>query len=167
MSPRLSRILHRAKRLLCPPGELVSNNDRLLLRWLGISLIALAIVTVLSLAGLMEEVELEQIRVLAGSPFYMTGEEAQVNLMGPGGTFALSLFTALALTLVLLRERRFVGRLQIFIPALVVLALPGLLCVLWGGVLNMSMPVLTAILCYVGCELRPIERALRHRYFPR
>jgi hypothetical protein len=59
---------------------------------------------------------------------------------------------------VLLRERRFSGRLQVGILAVVALALPGILCVLWGGVLNMAAPVICALACWFGAEILHLFR---------
>lgn len=161
MSVRLHRLLH----LICPPPGRFTVGDRFLVRWLGMSFLVLALSTGAALSGLAEELELEQIRFLGGNPFYISAEEAQVSLLGPAGTFGLCLGVTLWLSAVLLRERRMAGRLQIMLPALVALALPGLLCVLWGGVLNMALPLLCALLCWLGAELRPLARSLRHALF--
>lgn len=161
MSLRLHRMLH----LICPPPGRFTVGDRFLLRWLGLSFIVLALTTLAAFCGLAEELELEQIRLLGGNPFYISAEEAQISLLGPAGTFGLCLVVTLWLSAVLLRERRMAGRLQIMLPALVALALPGLLCVLWGGVLNMALPLLCALLCWLGAEMRPLARALRHMLF--
>ena len=76
-----------------------------------------------------------------------------MNLLGPAGIFALCLVVTFYLALVLLRERRFAGRLLVSILAVVALALPGILCVLWGGVLNMAAPVICALACWLGSEI--------------
>ncbi len=136
----------------------ITSADRLLLRWAGLSFAVLVLIVTLTAAGLMEHLELEQIRFLGGSPFYIGAEEAQISLLGPAGTFGLCLGVTLYLPLVLLRERRFSGRLQVGILAVVALALPGILCVLWGGVLNMAAPVICALACWFGAEILHLFR---------
>lgn len=157
--------LHRLLRVICPPPGRISVGDRFLLRWLGMSFAVLAVVTALGLSGIISELELEQIRILGGNPFYIDAEEAQVSLLDPAGTFALCLVLTLWLTIVLLRERRLVGRAQIMLLLLTALVLPGMLCVLWGGVLNVAAPLLCALLCWLGAELRLPARRLRHALF--
>lgn len=164
-TPRHSSLPHRLLRLICPPPGHISVGDRFLLRWLGLSFVVMAMVTGLGLAGIINELELEQIRILGGNPFYIGAEEAQVSLLGPAGTFVFCLVLTLWLTIVLLRERRFVGRVQIMLLLLTALVLPGMLCVLWGGVLSMAAPLLCALLCWLGAELRPVARRLRHALF--
>lgn len=164
-TPKKSSRLHRALRLICPPPGSFTVGDRFLLRWLGLSIVVLALTTAAEFFGFSDALELEQIRFLGGNPFYIGAEEAQVSLLGPAGTFWLCVAVTLWLTAVLLRERRFLGRVQIMLPALVALALPGILCVLWGGVLNMGDVLLCALLCWLGAELRPLVRALRHLLF--
>ena len=101
----------------------------------------------------MQHLEWEQIRFLGGSPFFIGAEEAQINLLGPAGIFGLCLAVTFYLALVFLRERRFSGRLQVFLLALAALALPGMLCVLWGGILNMSAPLICTLTCWIGAEI--------------
>lgn len=161
MSVRLRRLL----RLFCPPPGSFTVGDRFLVRWLGLSFIVLALTTAAEFAGFADALELEQIRLLGGNPFYIDAEEAQISLLGPAGTFGLCIAVTLWLSAVLLRERRFLGRVQIMLLTLVALALPGILCVLWGGVLNMADALLCAALCWLGAELRPPARALRHLLF--
>lgn len=133
------------------PG--ISRADHQLLRWAGLSLAVLVLIVILTAAGLMEYLEWEQIRFLAGSPFYIDAAEAQISLLGPAGTFGLCLLVTLYLAFVLLHERRFTGRLQVGILSVVALALPGILCVLWSGVLNMAAPVICALVCWLGAEI--------------
>lgn len=136
----------------------MNRTDHLLLRWAGLSFVVLVLIVILTAAGLMEYLELEQIRFLAGSPFYIGAEEAQVSLMGPVGTFALCLGVTLYLALVLLREKSFTGRIQVGVLTILALALPGILCVLWGGVLNMNAPVICALVCWLGAEILHLFR---------
>lgn len=164
-TPKKSSRFHRALRFICPPPGSFTVGDRFLVRWLGLSFIVLTLATAAEFSGFAEALELEQIRFLGGTPFYIGAEEAQISLLGPAGTFGLCIAVTLWLAAVLLRERRFAGRAQIMLPALVALALPGMLCVLWGGVLNMALPLLCVLLCWLGAEMRPLARALRHLLF--
>ena len=148
MKEKLARLL---KRLRTAQG--MTRTDRQLLRWAGLSFAVLVLTVILTAAGTTEYLEWEQIRFLCGSPFYLGAEEAQISLLGPAGTFALCLAVTLYLALVLLRERRFAGRLQVGILSAAALALPGILCVLWGGVLNMAAPLICALACWLGAEI--------------
>lgn len=148
MKERLARLLNRLR-----TPQSMNRTDRLLLRWAGLSFAVLVLIVSLTAAGALEYLEWEQIRFLCGSPFYLGAEEAQISLLGPAGTFALCLAVTLYLALVLLRERRFSGRLQVGILSVVALSLPGILCVLWGGVLNMNAPVICALACWLGSEI--------------
>lgn len=131
----------------------MNRTDHRLLRWAGLSLSVLVLIVILTAAGVMDYLELEQIRFLGGSPFYIGAEEAQISLLGPAGTFALCLAITFYLSLVLLRERRFTGRIQVGVLAVTALALPGILCVLWGGILNMAAPVICVLACWFGAEI--------------
>ena len=148
MKERLARLRNRLR-----SPQSMNRTDRLLLRWAGLSFAVLVLVVILTAAGAMQYLEWEQIRFLGGSPFFIGAEEAQISLLGPAGIFALCLAVTFYLSLVLLSERRFSGRLQIALLSVVALALPGVLCVLWGGVLNMAAPVICALACWLGAEL--------------
>ena len=148
MKERLARLLNRLR-----SPQSMNRTDRLLLRWAGLSFAVLVLIVSLTAAGALEYLEWEQIRFLCGSPFYLGAEEAQISLLGPAGTFALCLAVTFYLSIVLLSERRFSGRLQIALLSVVALALPGVLCVLWGGVLNMAAPVICSLACWLGAEL--------------
>ena len=156
MKNHLARLRNRLQRLRSP--QQMTRTDHLLLRWALLSFAVLVLIIVLTLLGTMQQLEWEQIRFLGGSPFYIGAEEAQVNLLGPAGIFALCLVVTFYLALVLLRERSFAGRLQVGVLAVVALALPGILCVLWGGVLNMAAPVICALACWLGSEIMHLFR---------
>lgn len=145
------------------PGKL-NAADFGLLRWVVICLLVLVTVLVLMQTGVLYEIELEQIRFLGGSPFFISAEEAQVSLLGIGGIFGICILTTLYLSLVYLCEPRFAGRLQVAVISTAALALPGLLCVLWGGVLNMSAPIICSLGCWLLAELNWLARwYIRHR----
>ena len=156
MKNHLARLRNRLQRLRSP--QQMTRTDHFLLRWALLSFAVLVLIIVLTLLGTMQQLEWEQIRFLGGSPFYIGAEEAQVNLLGPAGIFALCLVVTFYLALVLLRERSFAGRLQVSLLAVVALALPGILCVLWGGVLNMAAPVICALACWLGSEIMHLFR---------
>lgn len=134
------------------PGKL-NAADFGLLRWVVICLLVLVAVLVLMHNGVLYEIELEQVRFLGNSPFFISAEEAQVSLLGNGGMFGLCIFVTLYLGLAYLREPRFGGRLQLALVSTVALGLPGLLCVLWGGILNMSAPIICTLGCWLLAEL--------------
>ena len=156
MKNHLARLRNRLQRLRSP--QQMTRTDHFLLRWALLSFAVLVLIIVLTLLGTMQQLEWEQIRFLGGSPFYIGAEEAQVNLLGSAGIFALCLVVTFYLALVLLRERSFAGRLQVGLLAVVALALPGILCVLWGGVLNMAAPVICALACWLGSEIMHLFR---------
>lgn len=156
MKNALSSLLNRLR-----GPQQMNRTDHLLLHWAGLSLVVLVLVVVLTAAGTMQYLEWEQIRFLGGAPFFIGAEEVQVTLLGPAGTFGLCLAVTFYLSLVLLRERHFTGRLQMGLLALVALALPGILCVLWGGILNMNAPVICALACWLGAEILHLIRRCR------
>ncbi len=155
MKKALASLLNRLR-----GPQQMNRTDHLLLRWAGLCLAVLVLIVALTAAGAMQYLEWEQIRFLGGAPFFIGAEEAQISLLGPAGTFGLCLAVTFYLALVLLRERHFAGRLQVGLLATVALALPGVLCVLWGGVLNMNAPVICALACWLGAEIIH----LIHRY---
>lgn len=155
--PHLRAVL---RRLFPAPGSL-SAGDALWLRLLGTAAAAVALTVALGLVGLTEQLEWEQIRLLAGNPFYMDATAVQVSLLSPGAMLLLCVAVALYLSAVLLHERRALWRFSIMIPALTALALPGLLCLFWGGVLNMAPALLTALFCWLGVELQEWRRRRR------
>lgn len=148
MIRRIHYILSQAK-----PPQQMSKADHLFLRWVLISLSTLLLVGVLTLCGVTEQLEWEQIRYLGGNPFYIDAEEAQVSLLSPAALFGLCNIITFYLAIVLLRERHFSGRLRVIVPALAVLALPGMLCVLWGGVINVAPLLIAALATWLGAEI--------------
>ena len=56
------------------PGKL-NASDFGLLRWVVICLLVLVTVLVLMQTGVLYEIELEQVRFLGGSPFFISAEE--------------------------------------------------------------------------------------------
>ena len=167
MSPRfLDSLLFRAARLVdcLAPARRHGSGDRLLFEWAALSLGVLAVVLLLMLCGVVDELGLQQVRYLAGPPFYMSALEAQVDLLGMGGIFFISVLVTLYTSFILLRERSFVQRALYALLLLVALALPGILCVLWHGVLNMSAPLLCVLLTWLAVELKPLAKSLYYRF---
>lgn len=132
------------------------GKEMFLLRWVGLSMATLVPVTLLIVLGVVDALELEQIRFLAGHPFYIDAVEAQESLLSYGGMFAVSTVATLYLAAVLLREKSFLWRLQIAFLSVVALALPGILCVLWGGILNMAAPVISVLLLWLWLEISKV-----------
>lgn len=173
MSPRIpDSFKARVARLVdyLAPARRRGSWDRLLLEWAALSLCVLALVLLFMRCGVVDELELQQVRFLAGSPFYMSALEAQEDLLGIGGIFCICVLVTLYISLLLLREKLFVQRALYALLALVALALPGVLCVLWHGVLNMGAPILCVLLAWLGVELKPLVKSLYYRflrpYFP-
>lgn len=167
MSPRtIDALLARAAHLLdyLAPARRHGSTDRLLLEWAALSFCVLAAVLGLMLCGVTYELGLQQVRYLAGDPFYMDALEAQVDLLGSGGIFCICVPVTLYLSLLLLREKSIVQRAQYALLALVALVLPGILCVLWHGVLNMSAPCLCVLLTWLAVEARPLLKKLYYRF---
>ena len=121
----------------------------------------------LMLTGALTALGDAQVRLLASHPFYMTAEEAQVNFLSPTGTFVVCLLLTLWLAAVLLREHRYTRRCQVAFLAALAVALPGLLCVLWGGVLEVAAPLLCVALLWLYtvpvAALCRLLNKLRHR----
>lgn len=131
----------------------IFGRDAFLLRWAGLSMATLLPVTLLMFSGAVDALELEQIRFLGGHPFYIDAVEAQESLLPPVGMFSISVVATLYLAVVLLREPSFLWRMQVTALAAIALALPGILCVLWGGIINMAAPVISVLLVWLWLEV--------------
>ena len=167
MSPQtIDALLARAAQMLdyLAPARRHGSSDRLLLEWAALSLCVLAAVLVLVLCGITYELGLQQVRFLAGAPFYMDALEAQVDLLGNGGIFCICIPVTLYVSHLLLREKSFLMRAQYALLALLALALPGILCVLWHGVLNMSAPCICVLLAWLAVEAKPLVKLLYYRH---
>ncbi len=133
----------------CPtPRHSLGRPDRLFAAWMLLCLFTLAPVVYLMLSGMLAPFEDAQLRLLAGHPFYISAEEAQVALLSPVGTFCLCAGLTLWLAAVLLREPRLSRRSQVAFLAALALVLPGLMCVLWGGVLYVAAPLVCVLLLW-------------------
>ncbi len=125
--------------------------DRHLAAWIALCLATLLPVVALLLGGTLSACDDAQLRLLAGHPFYIGAEEAQLSLLSPAATFLFCTLLTLWLSAVLYREHRCARRTQVAFLAALVVALPGLLCVLWGGVLYVAAPLVCVLLlwCYM------------------
>lgn len=135
------------KRLV--PAEGLGKADMALLRWVVLCAAVLIPVGILMATDAFYGVDEWQVEFLLGHPFYLDAQDVQVSLLGHGGVFGICTLLTLYLSLVLLAEKRIGRRTQICILALVAVALPGMLCVLWHGVLYMAPPMLCVALLWL------------------
>jgi len=122
-----------------------TRGDMLWLRWGALCAIVLAATLALMACGSFAPLDEKQLQLLLGRPFFLEATAAQVTLLSQAETFWLCIPVTLYLALALLLQRRFYARTQIAFMAMAAAALPGLLCVLWDGVLYVS-PILFNIL---------------------
>lgn len=116
-------------------------KDAFLLRWALLCLSVLGGIVVMQACSFFHALDEAQLIILAGHPFYLSAEDAQVNLLTPGWNFAACVVLTLYLSAVLMLQRRLSRRTHICVLAAAALALPGLLCILWHGVLYVSQPL--------------------------
>ena len=138
-----------------PPTKKLGRTDTQLLRWMLLCILTLGCTAGLMMLGFFDIVGLEHIRLLGGHPFYIDAAAAQVSLLPPAGIFALCTGFTLYLSIVLLRTRSFAKRSQICFLGALAAILPGLLCVLWDGVLYMAAPLFCVLLLWVLAALLP------------
>ncbi|MDO5470559.1 MAG: hypothetical protein Q4F38_04585 [Akkermansia sp.] len=143
MNPILDNIADGMK------GKGLTRLDALLLRWGLLSVLVLLCTMVLLLTGAFEWVDMAQLTLLCGSPFYMEAEATQHAALSPAGVFAVCVGVTLYLALVLLRHDSFVQRVQVLVPALLAVAMPGLLCVLWDCVFYVAPLVFCVLLTWL------------------
>lgn len=130
--------------------------DVLLLRWVALSLVVLAALVALQAYRLYAPLDEWQLMLLAGDPFYMPAQDAQVSLLSPAATFSACVCLTLYLGAVLLRQPRMGQRNHVCLLAAVAIALPGMMCVLWHGVLYVAQPLVCVLLLWllaVPCSL--------------
>lgn len=130
-----------------------------LLRWAALCVAVLSIALVLHAWGALELVDEWQLMVLAGHPFYISAEDVQVTLLEPGCIWTLSIAMVLYLGAVLQRQR-LSRRNHLCLLAAVAVALPGLMCVLWHGVLYVGLPMVCIFLLWVAVVPLPLVRRL-------
>lgn len=126
-----------------------SVGDVFLLRWAMLCVGVLGAVVVLQACGFFAMLHDGQLILLAGHPFYMSAEDAQVSLLSPAGTFGACVVITLYMGAVLLLQRRMRQRSHLCLLAAVAVALPGLLCVLWHGVLYVAQPLFCVFLLWL------------------
>ncbi len=149
--------LARAAERVLPPGRLRSG-DLFLTRWMVLVVSVLFIVVLFQFLGVIDAMEVEQIRYLCGAPFFMEAEAAQVALLTPAEAFIVCVFLTSYLSLVMLRLRKWTSRLHIMLLAVAAVSLPGLMCVLWQGVLNVAAPLLCVAATWLLTMLVPFFR---------
>ncbi len=124
-------------------------GDMELLRWVSLCIAVPGVVLLLRFTGLYELIDEWQLRILAGHPFYISALDVQISLLSPVATFAVCVGLTFYLGGVLLRCRSYARRSHICLLAAVALAMPGLLCVLWHGVLYVGQPLLCVVLIWL------------------
>ncbi len=134
---QVHRKLRCACRRLIPQGTL-GKGDRRLLHWILLCVTTLLTIVILMVSGALAALRAYQVELLQSAPFYMAAEETQILLLEPLSGFYICLALVLYLAAVLLREPRLGRRTQVAALALLAAVLPGLICVLWGGVLPVS-----------------------------
>lgn len=156
MPERILHILRAAWQLTSP------DRVRRLPRWALLCAGVLAAAALLQLCGWEEWLGDRQIIMLTGDPFQMSALDVQVSLLSPGATWALSSLLTLYLGAVLLRQPALSKRSHICLLAAAALALPGLMCVLWGGVLYVGLPLTCVLLLWLAL----VPLAFIRRYCP-
>lgn len=125
---------------------------------------SLLVVSLLKQSGIFYEAELGMVQVLASHPFYMSAQEAQINLMSDGANSLLCLAIALYFSLVLLREKRGGVQCIIVLLGLITMAVASLCAVFYGGVLNLSAPMSCLFITWIAAaaagELRRLHQFL-------
>lgn len=132
------------------PSQRRSRGDVLLLRWVLLSIGVLAALVGLQACRLFAPMHDWQLILLAGDPFYLTAQDAQVTLLSAGEMFALCVVITLYLGAALLRQKRLARRSHLCLLAAVAISLPGLMCVLWHGVLYVAQPLACVILLWLA-----------------
>lgn len=143
---------HRAS---APSSPSHNRFDKQLLRWILLCVSTLGATAALMMMGVFDALGLEQIRLLAGHPFYMEAAVAQVSLLPPYGIFGICIALTLFLSAALLRNTGLAKRTQICFLAALATMLPGLLCILWDGVLYMAAPLFCVLLLWLLTALLP------------
>ncbi len=124
-------------------------QEKTLLRWGLLSVGVLGCVVGMQACGVFRWMNIVQLQVLAGHPFYLSAEDAQVSLLSKGWTFAECVAVTLYIGAALMAQKRFLKRSYICLLAVLALGLPGLLCVLWHGVLFVAQPICCIVLLWL------------------
>lgn len=166
MKKRILPILRRGF-FLSPRGErgvpAWAVGDVFLLRWVLLSILVLALVVALQATRVVfMQLDEWQLLVLAGHPFYLSAEDAQISMLSAGGTFGLCVAVTLYLGAVLLMQPSLRKRTHLCLLAAVALFLPGVMCVLWHGVLYVGQPL--ACVAMLWLALVPVA-LVRRKFF--
>ena len=141
--------LQAVLRRMCAAGQGRGAGDELMLRWVLLSVGVLAALVALQACRFFAPLDEWQLYLLAGDPFYLSAADAQVSLLSPGGMFGVCVGLTLYLGAVLLRVPRLVQRSHLCLLAAVAAALPGVMCVLWHGVLYVAQPLVCVLLLWL------------------
>lgn len=152
ISPRLREA---AASLLNSERGPVQRGNLFLVKWISLSLLVLLLLMIFMISGYYEALETRQIMMLCGEPFLIEAEKIQQPLLSPQVLFAICVALTLYLSLVLLREASWGRRTQICFLVAVTVALPGLLCVFWGGLVNPSAPMFCVAALWLVTSLIP------------
>lgn len=151
MKKRLLSLLRQGLGLSEPEPELRRGAaDVLLLRWVVLSVGVLAVLVGLQACRLFVPLNEWQLLVLAGDPFYLSAADAQVSLLSHGATFGACVCLTLYMAAVLLRMPRLGQRNHLCLLAAVAVGLPGVMCVLWHGVLYVAQPLVCVLLLWLA-----------------
>ncbi|MDO4750842.1 MAG: hypothetical protein Q4A24_01940 [Akkermansia sp.] len=114
----------------------LDRGDVLWLRWVLLSLCVLIAQTVLLATGCFEPLNTAHTAMLQGAPFHLSADgAAQGDVLSPAIGFACSIGLTLYWAAVQMYQKSFGSRCLLTALALVAVALPGMLSVLWDRVL--------------------------------
>ncbi len=125
------------------------TQDDKMLQWAVVTLLVLGLTVALQACGVLIMLDELQLRFLAGHPFYLTAEDAQVSLLSPGVTFSLCVGITLYLSAVLLRGKSMWRRTHVALLAFIAVGLPGVAGILWHGVFYVGQPLLCVVILWV------------------
>lgn len=124
----------------------LNHGDMLWLRWGILSVSVLFCIAALVASGCMGSINQWHTAMLQGAPFYLSEAGAQAgSLLSPAMGFACCIPLTLYWAAVLMHQKNLWHRTQLSALAMVALALPGMLSVLWDTVVHTS-PLLCCIL---------------------
>lgn len=123
----------------------LDQGDMLWLRWVVLSISVLFCLALLMACGTLAAVDQWHTELLQGVPFHLSANGAAAgSILSPVSTFACCIPLTLYWAAVMMHQSSLRHRTELTVAALLTLAFPGLLCVLWDSVLHTS-----ALLCCV------------------
>ena len=124
----------------------LDRGDILWLRWVVLSVSVLFCIAALMASGYMGDMNRWHTALLQGAPFRLSEAGAETgSLLPPAATFACCILLTLYWAAVMMQQKSLRHRTELTALALVTLALPGILCVLWDTVLH-TIPLLCSLL---------------------